>query len=1028
LTHTLNSFDRFAMRCTTSRRTHTCLFLAVLAFAAFAANNSSAQTGALPQPNLLGLFPPGGQAGNTVRVKITEQYQLEEAEGLWFSHPGIKATQVMQEKSPYYPEARITPNEFDVTIAANTPLGAYEVRGISRYGLTNARRFVVGAQPETVEVEDNNTIEKANPLEVGQTLNGTFGADYDHFRFAAKKGQTLVLSCMAWRLDSRGDAVLTVFDEKGRELDRVHDSSGFDPVLDFQVPADGNYVVRVHELTYTASGGQGTAPYRLKIDSRPWIDYVEPPFIAANGSTKVTVYGRNLSGKASGRRRYGRDLQMLEMTVNPSQLAAANTLETYCGPTESTLAYRVLRVKTAGGESNAVSLGVVNQVSDQETEPNEAVEKAQPISVPASISARFNRPGDIDGFRFQAKKGEKIWIEVQSQRLHQPTDPAFVVQQLTQDKEGVWKTRDLKTATDVVSPAGNFRIPFASEDAALLFEAPSDGDFRVLVRDEYGAADLTQTLCYRLVLRKPQPTFRALTVGGLTLSSNTSNNRPLKPTTCVVQPGSAAEIVVVAYRTDGFEGEINVTLSPLPPGLTCDTLTMSGGQSMGALLVRAKAGAANWTGAVKIVAEAKWQGNTITQELQNLELLWDSPKDNRTATACRLSSTLMVAIDAGYDHLGRLDTPQRSFKISRGGKVKVPLKFANKLASYTGTLSVSAVNPPARVTAKAVTLTANKQADFELDLLQDVKPGKYTLFFRGEGDVDFEREKEIFDRVTADQKRIGQLSQKATQDYRNASTAKRTADQVLARANTTFNTAKSAQQRAAQADAQIRAALAKAQAQAKKDNTDASKAALVKIQSQAKQTADALTKTNAALKKSDDAIKAAKTTQAETQTAEAAAKQHADKGVALKREIDQQLSRARSVARKVKIKIPVHSDPITLEVVAMPVVYKSPPTQLQVSQGATTETAFTLQREFDFKGAVDVQLQSPVGSKLRFEKNLNIAGGAASGKVKIVADKTLQPGEYDCEWIVKTRINNRSLEDRLPLTIKVMEAAAVAKK
>ncbi len=1006
------------------------LSLAVLILACISLPTTSlqAQTGALPQPNLLGLFPSGGQAGTTVRLKITEQYQLEEAEGLWFSHPGLKATPVMREKNTFYPEDRPTPNEFDVTIAPNTAPGAYEVRGISRYGLTNARRFIVGNQVESLEIEDNNSIEKANEIKVGTTANGTFGADYDYFRFTANKGQTLVLTCVAWRLDSRGDAVLTVLDEKGRELDRVHDSSGFDPVLDFRAPADGDYFVRLHELTYTASGGRGTAPYRLSIDSRPWIDYVEPPFITAAGTTKVTVYGRNLNGKPSGKKRYGRPLEKLELTVDARKLAAPNMLETHCSPAESTLNYRVLTVKTSHGESNPVSLAVMNEASQKEAEPNEAIEKAQPITVPVSVSARFDRPGDIDGYQFQAKKGDKIWIEVQSQRLHQPTDPAFVVQQVTQDNEGVWKTRDLKTATDVASPAGNFRIPFASDDAALLFEAPSDGDFRVLVRDEYGAADTTQSLCYRLILRKPQPAFRALAVGGLTLSSNNSNNRPLKPLTCVVQPGSAAEIVVVAYRTDGFDGEINVSLSPLPPGVTCDTLTMSANQSMGALLVRANAGAAEWTGAVKVIAKATWQGKTISQELQNLELLWDSPRDNRSATACRLTPTLMIAIDQGYDHVGRLETTQRSFKISRGGKVKVPLKFANKLTSFKGTLSVSAVNPPNRVTARAITMSANKQMDFELDLLQDVKPGKYTLFFRGEGDVDFEREKEMFDRVTADQKRIGQLSQKATADYRTATSAKRTADQALSRINSQYNTNRSAQQRAAQAASNSRKALAKAQAQAKKDNSDAARAALAKVQAQAKQTADALKKADDVLKKSTMELETAKAKQVEAQKAEAAAKLHSDKGVALKREVDQQLNRARSIARKVKLKIPVHSDPITLEVVAMPVLYKSPAKELQVTQGTGVDATFTLQREFDFKGDVDIQLQSPVGSRLRFEKNAKIAGGAASGNVKIIADKNLQPGEYDCEWIVRTRINNRSLEDRLPLKVKVLKATAVAKK
>src|SRR5258706_138385 len=79
--------------------------------------------------------------------------------------------------------------------------------------------------------------------------------------------------------------------------------------------------------------------------------------------------------------------------------------------------------------SNPVRLLIAEDAPVSEAEPNDTPEKAQPLKTPALLIGRFNPRGDRDWYTFEATKGEKLWIEVVSQRLGLPVDPQIVLQQ-----------------------------------------------------------------------------------------------------------------------------------------------------------------------------------------------------------------------------------------------------------------------------------------------------------------------------------------------------------------------------------------------------------------------------------------------------------------------------------------------------------------------------------------------------------------------------------------------------------------------
>lgn len=222
-----------------------------------------AQSVILPAPRLLTTSPMGGQAGTTVDVTLTGEY-IDGTESLLFSHPAITAV-------PKLNEAGLPlENEFVVTIAEDCPLGVHEARVMSRLGVSSSRAFSVGALPEMVREKPNTTLETATEISVNTIVNAsTTRQAIDYFVFAARKDQRIVIDCAAKRIDSKLKAVFVLADADGNDL-QVERQGG---MIDYRVPADGRYVMKVFDLTY--QGGKEFF-YRLAVHAAEPDAVVQP--------------------------------------------------------------------------------------------------------------------------------------------------------------------------------------------------------------------------------------------------------------------------------------------------------------------------------------------------------------------------------------------------------------------------------------------------------------------------------------------------------------------------------------------------------------------------------------------------------------------------------------------------------------------------------------------------------------------------------------------------------------------------------
>jgi hypothetical protein len=112
----------------------------VAALVALAVSRARAQ---LPSAELVSVSPPGGKVGTTLDVTLNGA-DLDDARALLFSNAGITAVQKTSADGQADKQSHALPRQFSVTISASVPTGMYEVRVVTKYGVTNPRAFMVG--------------------------------------------------------------------------------------------------------------------------------------------------------------------------------------------------------------------------------------------------------------------------------------------------------------------------------------------------------------------------------------------------------------------------------------------------------------------------------------------------------------------------------------------------------------------------------------------------------------------------------------------------------------------------------------------------------------------------------------------------------------------------------------------------------------------------------------------------------------------------------------------------------------------
>ena len=464
-----------------------------------------------------------------------------------------------------------------VTLAPNAEPGERELRLATPTGLSNPLRFCVGqlveynkrdlklgADPAPQRpLRFNNEQKAVEPTEMNITLpaivNGqTLPGGVDRYRFQARKGMELVIIVAARELiPYLADAVpgwfqaaVTLYDAKVHELEHAdHYQFHPDPVLQYEIPKDGEYVVQIRDSIYR---GREDFVYRITLGELPYVTSIFPLGGPAGAQTTVEIKGWNLPASTQ-------TLPNAEPGIHPLSVSKDDRI------------------------SNLVPFAVDTLPECLEQEPNNSIAAAQAVTLPIIVIGRIDKPGDWDVFRFDGRAGDTVVAEVYARRLDSPLDSVL---KLT-DASG----RQLAFNDDHEDKGAGLDTHYA--DSYLTATLPADGAFYVHMGDaqrqggpEYG---------YRLRISLPRPDFELRAV----------------PSSVSVRGGASVPLTVYALRRDGFTNEITLALQDAPAGFKLNGAKVPGNQDQVRVTLLAPAAPTEKPISLALEGRALIQGHAI---------------------------------------------------------------------------------------------------------------------------------------------------------------------------------------------------------------------------------------------------------------------------------------------------------------------------------------------------------------------------------------------------------------------------------
>ena len=274
-----------------------------------------------------------------------------------------------------------------VKAPAEVSPGYYELFLRTPDGLTDPKGFTVQPWAERSETD-------SGPIALPATIKGSIGdaGETDTFSFGVEAGAEIVAAVA----DSGMNARLELLDPSGAVVASSKDYTGDGPgaKLGYRASVVGEYRLRVSDGD--GRGGQG---YTLHVGPFPWVSRVDAKGVRAGAPVKLAVSGFNIGGVS-------------EMEIDPPDWASHG--EKVALPVPGYV----------GNPIPAPTLPVSNYAKIERAAGITAPDSAQVVALPVVLDGRLVHD-TADHYRFAAKKGEKVVIEVMSARLGSGLDSSL---------------------------------------------------------------------------------------------------------------------------------------------------------------------------------------------------------------------------------------------------------------------------------------------------------------------------------------------------------------------------------------------------------------------------------------------------------------------------------------------------------------------------------------------------------------------------------------------------------------------------
>lgn len=329
-------------------------------------------------PQIRSLSLRGLQIGGTTTIRVVGTDLLPNPR-LLMSVPIAKQT--------VKPNATPTQVEFEVTLDGDVPSGIYNFwlvndSGASASAIVAAdklRNIAFGSEVPSLPVSLHGLVSGSAKLRTS---------------FSATKGQGVLLEVESQRLGGKLRPVLHIYDSANMHLQWSLPSPTLrgDTRLTFTAPADGKYIVELHDLQYAAPAPNH---FRLKIGTWQYADLAFPPAIERSKPIPVELIGNFTSA------------EKVDVVADDGATAPP-----------------VLKNDVVVGAFRpSILMSDLPEVI--EATPAEGLQQL-PV-VPFGISGRLLKDGEQDKYKLTVKPGAKLRFEVFADRLGSPMDAVLQI-------------------------------------------------------------------------------------------------------------------------------------------------------------------------------------------------------------------------------------------------------------------------------------------------------------------------------------------------------------------------------------------------------------------------------------------------------------------------------------------------------------------------------------------------------------------------------------------------------------------------
>jgi hypothetical protein len=360
-------------------------------------------------PTLDSVSPLGLSRGTTTELTL-EGLNLAKASAIYFSEPGVTGKILRVKELPDGSDIRLGSNgtlstvdlgplpprnqvTVEVDVSAKAEIGPVGFRLLTPLGTTPEGRVLI--EPyygESADREPNDSPDQAVETYLPAILTGTISkpGDVDYFKIQVKAGEQLTFENGAQMIGSSLQPVVAILAEDQALVKEFGTDGGMDTLwFAHRFEKAGTYYIRVSDY---AQSGSGRNFYRIKVGNFPVVTRAYPLGVQVGQSRDEHLYGWNLKPN------------VVHIDGKP------------------TAGYEDLLRLRPNHAFNEVKLAVGVEPEVEAARDNDTIEKAQPLPVPATVNGRLEKPGEFAFYRFTAKKGQKLILDVNARRLGSDLD------------------------------------------------------------------------------------------------------------------------------------------------------------------------------------------------------------------------------------------------------------------------------------------------------------------------------------------------------------------------------------------------------------------------------------------------------------------------------------------------------------------------------------------------------------------------------------------------------------------------------